>query len=302
MPSHVRYGKKSVLTIKSYYHYFDEVQITGGTDMISSFSDKTDTVLIVDDTIGNHEVLQSFLNDIGVKCESAFDGMEAITRCTSSDSSYYSLILMDINLPGMDGIQTAKKLKNAGIASPIIAVTAASSGESMIKEAKEHGIFDMILFKPFNASGFYTALSPYIKQTFLHSLSPETQTGDEDPYAAMDSDVCDVHAAIENMGNNARLFRKHFGNFKNNNVDLALRLSTMVEAERFSDASMLCHSIKGLAGMLGLNGLYNHLIMLEKPLKLRQEETADRCDTDSEIRRLILCIGNDIRLICQIQF
>ena len=270
--------------------------------MISSLSDKTDTVLIVDDTIGNHEVLQSFLNDIGVKCESAFDGMEAITRCSSSDSSYYSLILMDINQPGMDGIQTARELKKGGISTPIVAVTAASSGESRIKEAKEQGIFDMILFKPFNAPGFYTALSPYIKQAFLHSLSPGTQPGDDDPYSALDHNVCDVHAAIENMGNNARLFMKHFDNFKHNNVDLALRLSTMVETDHFSDASMLCHSIKGLAGMLGLNGLYKHLIMLEKPLQLRQSENADSRDTDSEIQRLLLCIGNDIRLICQIQF
>lgn len=54
--------------------------------------------------------------------------------------------------------------------------------------------------------------------------------------------------------------------------------------------------------MLGLNGLYKHLIMLEKPLQLRQSENADSRDTDSEIQRLLLCIGNDIRLICQIQF
>ena len=38
-----------------------------------------DTVLIVDDTSANHEVIQTFLNDIGVKCESAFDGLEAVT-------------------------------------------------------------------------------------------------------------------------------------------------------------------------------------------------------------------------------
>ena len=67
--------------------------------MINILSPNVEVVLIVDDTTANHEVVQSFLNDIGVKCESAFDGMEAITMCNSVDNNYYSLILMDINLP-----------------------------------------------------------------------------------------------------------------------------------------------------------------------------------------------------------
>ena len=41
--------------------------------MIKKFSPDTDIVLIVDDTMANHEILHSFLGDIGVKCESAFD-------------------------------------------------------------------------------------------------------------------------------------------------------------------------------------------------------------------------------------
>ena len=45
-----------------------------------------DIVLIVDDTAANHEVIQTFLSDIGVKCENAFDGMEAVTMCGSVES------------------------------------------------------------------------------------------------------------------------------------------------------------------------------------------------------------------------
>ena len=111
-----------------------------------------DIVLIVDDTAANHEVIQTFLSDIGVKCENAFDGMEAVTMCGSVESDYYSLILMDINLPCMDGLATTQRIRQLGVTSPIIAVTAASRDEEKIKSAETDELFDLLLFKPFNAA------------------------------------------------------------------------------------------------------------------------------------------------------
>ena len=60
---------------------------------------------------------------------------------------------------------------------------------------------------------------------------------------------------------------KHFNNFKNNNADLSLRLTALIEKRKFYDAAMLCHSIKGLSGMLGLTSLYRHVVELETILK-----------------------------------
>ena len=62
---------------------------------------------------------------------------------------------------------------------------------------------------------------------------------------------------------------KHFNNFKTNNADLSLRLTELIENRQCSDAAVLCHSIKGLSGMLGLTALYKHIIALEDILKKR---------------------------------
>lgn len=270
--------------------------------MIDKLTPDKDIVLIVDDTAANHEVIQTFLNDIGVKCENAFDGMEALTMCNSVDNNYYSLILMDINLPHMDGLQTAHKIRQLGITSPIIAITAANKHEDKIKSAESQDIFDLLLFKPFNTSSFYTAISPYIKAATLRSLSPEISSNEYTDFSKLDLEVCDIHTAIENMGNSPRLFMKHFNNFKTNNVDLALRLTDLIENKLFNDAAILCHSIKGLSGMLALTSLYKHIQMLEKLLQANEAKAVERPKNIPEISQMIIYINDDLRLICQLQF
>lgn len=270
--------------------------------MISKLSNDMDIVLIVDDTTANHEVIQSFLSDIGAKCESAFDGMEAVTMCSSIDSDYYSLILMDINLPCMDGLETAKKIRSMGITSPIIAVTAASRDEEKLQSAEAEEVFDLLLFKPFNASVFYTTISPYVRQAILHSLKSDILPSKDEEVTALDHGVCDIHAAIENMGNSPRLFMKHFNNFKTNNADLGLRLTEMIENGQIKEAALLCHSIKGLSGMLGLSNLYKHVIELEELLRDSDDLDDDEKAYSAKISRFLSCINSDIRYICKTQF
>lgn len=223
-----------------------------------------DIVLIVEDTVANHEVIRTFLNDINVRCESAFDGMEAVTRCSLVEKNYYSLILMDINLPKMNGFQTATKLRSLGMKAPIIAITASSKDDARLAGAR--GLFDAFLFKPFNSSEFLTAISPYVHNALQYSLAPNAMQKKEDSTPAVDPQICDVQRAVDNMGGSFRLFEKHFNNFKRNNADLAFRMESLVQQNHFPECSVLCHSIKGLSGMLGLTALYEHMIALEECL------------------------------------
>ena len=74
---------------------------------------------------------------------------------------------MDINLPCMNGIETVRRIRSLGIDTPVIAVTASSKNEDRIRQAETESIFDMILFKPFNSTSFYTAISPYVRSALL---------------------------------------------------------------------------------------------------------------------------------------
>lgn len=262
--------------------------------MTSQTKKQNDFVLIVDDTAANHDVIRSFLGDIHVICDSAFDGMEAITACGDHDSSHYSLILMDINLPHMNGFQTAERLHRMGVSSPIVAVTA--SGKDELNGGQADDVFDSVLYKPFNSAEFFAAISPYIRNASSCSLDTKTSDRKTDPYSGIDRQVCDISRGISNMGNSLRLFTKHLNNFKKNNADLVMRITVLLDQGQFDDCTALCHSIKGLSGMLGLMSLYENIILMEELVEKVSRDPRSRREADS----LLAAINNDIRLICQL--
>ena len=272
--------------------------------MLNNTEIRRDTVLVVDDTPANHDIIKTFLNDINVNCESAFNGMEALTMCDTADKDHYALILMDLNMPHMNGAETLVKLHDMGIKAPVVAVTAADKSDSRLDETRTN--FDAILFKPFNSSEFYSAISPYIKNATQYSLSAvkvsEAAVSKKETANEIDPSVCDIEKGISNMGGSQRLFTKHFKNFVRNNVDLEIRMRSLLSSGNYRDCYVLCHSLKGLSGMLGLTNLHKHLTELEPLLGDHSPIEADAIRIPKEILELVTIVGDDMLLICKVQF
>ena len=109
-------------------------------------------VLLVEDNELNREIAMTLLEEAGLIVETREDGTDAVVRMESADESEYDLILMDIQMPKMDGytatreIRTLKNNKKANI--PIIAMTANAFEEDK-KKAFEAGMNGHIA-KPIN--------------------------------------------------------------------------------------------------------------------------------------------------------
>lgn len=102
--------------------------------------------LIVDDNIFNLVVLEGTLKEkFNFDCERAMNGVEAIRAVEDQGSPYYKLILMDINMPIMDGISATNILKKRFGAScpPIIALTAYNTEETK-SQCLEAGMADFL--------------------------------------------------------------------------------------------------------------------------------------------------------------
>jgi CheY-like chemotaxis protein len=86
-------------------------------------------VLVVEDNAFNMAVLSTMLDNLGYTVEEAEDGVQALVKATD-DSNLYRLILMDCEMPHMDGYEATRQLRSRGLDTPIIAVTAHAMEEN----------------------------------------------------------------------------------------------------------------------------------------------------------------------------
>ena len=110
-------------------------------------SDYTPYVLIVDDMEDNRDLLASILGEAGYHIQTAADGLAAIDMVEQIKPD---LILMDVNMPRMDGFEACRELRkrHAGIDIPIVFLTGQNSMEAIV-HGFELGARDY-LTKPFN--------------------------------------------------------------------------------------------------------------------------------------------------------
>lgn len=119
-------------------------------------------ILVVEDNEINAEILTTLLDSLGIPNELAVDGLDSLEKCTSKPKDYYSLILMDIHMPRMNGYEAARKIKTElNMKAPIIAQTATHTTEESIKEHK-HYINDYI-YKPFRPDQLFELISKYLE-------------------------------------------------------------------------------------------------------------------------------------------
>lgn len=103
------------------------------------------TVMIIDDQPGIRRLLAEVLAEQGFEVITATNGYEGVQQAKESKPA---LILMDMKMPGMDGIETLRELKRLGLGDNVIMMTA--YGElDLVNEAREMGAAAYIT-KPFD--------------------------------------------------------------------------------------------------------------------------------------------------------
>ncbi|PJZ75811.1 hybrid sensor histidine kinase/response regulator [Leptospira neocaledonica] len=120
------------------------------------------SVLIVDDNEINVKILAKHLSKTGVQSDSALSGKEAL-KLLDTDKKKYDLILLDLQMPEMDGYHTADAihaLNSSNAKTPIVAVTASSFSEAYEK-CVQHGI-EGFIGKPFQPKQLYKVLSDFL--------------------------------------------------------------------------------------------------------------------------------------------
>ena len=107
--------------------------------------DEEASILIVDDDVGMCETLADIMEDKGFRVFVAFGGYAAIEKVREVD---FDIILMDIRMPGMNGVETFKQVKSIQPNAAVVMMTAYAV-EDLITEALHEGAYG-VLYKPFD--------------------------------------------------------------------------------------------------------------------------------------------------------
>lgn len=105
-----------------------------------------DGILIVDDDRVAREMFTTVLGQSGYTVEAVRDGFEALARL---ERSAVDLVLTDLKMPGMDGLELIQKIHATDPGAPVILVTGASDTLDVCTGAKGYGAADCLL-KPIN--------------------------------------------------------------------------------------------------------------------------------------------------------
>jgi two-component system, sensor histidine kinase len=115
-------------------------------------------VLVIDDSLDNQELIGIMLTRMGAKIDVAVNGSEALARAPKGN---YDLLLMDIQMPVMDGHEATRRLRNMGFRKPILALTAHAMKEERCR-CKESG-FSGFMSKPINKEDLVKTIMEWTK-------------------------------------------------------------------------------------------------------------------------------------------
>lgn len=103
--------------------------------------------LIVDDSRFIRQYLRQLLEGMGLICEEAMDGDQALEMLRGA--SLFDFMLLDVNMPGMSGLECVKQLREAGLQPPMkVMMVTTEADNSYICQALDYGA-DEFLMKPF---------------------------------------------------------------------------------------------------------------------------------------------------------
>jgi len=132
-------------------------------------------ILIVDDSPENVEVLRFLLSEAGSSCEAAENGALGVKAAMSAQSQGhpFDAILMDMNMPVLDGFEATRQLIQRGVSSPIIALTAFAMADDK-ERCRQAGCVDYVT-KPVVPHSFFATLTRHVKVRRVDARPPDEE-------------------------------------------------------------------------------------------------------------------------------
>lgn len=223
-------------------------------------------ILLVEDNEINREIALELLMDAGLIVDWAENGCVACDRMVSHGGDY-AAILMDVQMPEMDGIEATIAIRETWSADrmPIIAMTAHAFEEER-QRCFTVGMNDHVA-KPIDPAHLFSTLAKWIKPLAIEAVTPHLAiVAGTDAVLPRYLPPFNLDAALARVNGKAPLLRKLIGNFAQTYGDVTQELRVQIGTGLLPDARRLAHSLKGVAGSLELPTVQTIATAIEKHL------------------------------------
>lgn len=248
-------------------------------------------VLVVEDNDISREFAIELLRGEGIEVDSAANGEEALDSVQRRD---YDAVLMDIQMPVMDGLEATRRIRALADARggerfarlPIIAMTALAMAKDA-DQSRTAGMNDHVT-KPIAPDQLMAVLARWIRLPAVRRAGvPQV---DEIPADLLALTSLDTREGIRRIGGKADAYRRQLRRFREHYADAVAELQRAAE-RGVREAEEYCHMLKGVAGNLGARELYRKLGEIDT--RLRQGDLPDATAL-AELHALLEAVLRDI--------
>jgi len=253
------------------YLYDKIIDVLSSDKVISKIEDKdTDryfektNILLVEDNVLNSEIATMILEGFGLDVDVAIDGIEAIEKIITQK---YKLVLMDIQMPRLDGLEASKKIRELNEKYfkelPIIALSA----NALVKDRQKSldaGMNDHIT-KPIDVDVLFNVLKKYLPTT--NNITKKEDVELKFKYIdKLDKTIFNVQDAMNRVSNNENIYIKILHQFNNNYKDVLEYIDKLLRNNELEELEKKVHEIKGIAGNIAAKRLFKVLSKMNAKL------------------------------------
>ncbi|MCP3850547.1 MAG: response regulator [Gammaproteobacteria bacterium] len=252
-------------------------------------------ILVTDDDPINLDVVSGLLESLKFNVEISHSGIETLEILKAKGTDYFDIILMDIQMPGMDGYETCHKLRKNNVFIPILALSAHVEQEA--RQAAVDSGMDDYLTKPIQMDDLNTTLNQWLGLQSI--LKPQASDDSEDPSLEKTKNpsedkikespftnlsIVSLNEVMDRLNNNETLLLKLLKKYYMTYQDHFKLIEATYKEKQYEQVSELAHKIKGASRSLSIESVANDAEKLE--LALKNGQIASKINPDDLMLKL----------------
>jgi PAS domain S-box-containing protein len=243
-------------------------------------------LLLAEDNEINQQIAKELLEGAGAHLDIANNGREALEKLAAAGPEAYDAVLMDLQMPEMGGIEATERIRaEARFARlPVIAMTA----HAMVEERERclaAGMVDHIT-KPIDPQALFQTLARWVKASRAAAPAQAGNAGESLP----EIEGLDTAGGLKRVAGNRKLYLSLLRQFTDKQADASARVAAALARDDHAEAERIAHSVKGVAGNIGLGAVQTAAGALEQAARTKKGLKAAATKLEAAMARAIAAL------------